>query len=201
MTIENKILLGNSIELPEEDLNDKKSDLEDQIEALHNYWFSAILNNIGDIDFKQNYLCVIIDIIEKCSFYEQREFCNTLLEKIVEIYDFEFPERIYFNDINDIKDFYYFFEFLEYNNVDFISDVWVFLSPDLSTLSIEEYCQQNSDRIINEIEEQIKSHSLNQLIHIFLRTYIKDNIVSWFSKSSVRIRSLIILKILETRKG
>lgn len=200
MTIENKILLGNSIELPEMDPNDKKNDIEDRVSALHNYWFVSILNNINTDDFKQNYLCVINDIIEECSLEDQREFCNVMLEKIIEIYDFEFPEKISLNNIDEIKDLYYFFEFIEYNYSEFISNVWLSLNIDLSIFNINGYYTENDIQIINGIENEIETSNLNQLIKIFLRTYDKDKILLWFIKSSIKIKSYIKMKYLESRK-
>ncbi len=193
---ENKILLGNSIPIPEIDTD---NELEDQIDSLHSYWFAIILNSINTNNFKQNYLCVINDIINNCSFEEQKEFCNKILEKISEIYNFEFPEIINFNNTL-IKDFYYFLEFLEYNYDKFILNIWIFLSiKNIKKLSIEEYCKQNSDQIIKKIEEQIGSNFFNWFIITFLRTYNKDELMNWFLKSSQKIKTIIKLKFLKMK--
>lgn len=200
MTITNKILLGNSIPLPEEDLDDKKSDMEDQISALHNYWFASILNNIGEYEFKQNYLSSINEIINKCSIEDQREFCNEILKKIVEIYNFEFPDKIDLNSTNDIKVFYDFLEFLEYDYNNFISNVWLSLNINLLTINFKNYVI-NNNQIINSIEQEIKTIDVNQIIKIFLRTYDKDNILLWFIQSSIKIESFIKMKYLEFKKG
>jgi len=193
---ENKILLGNSIPIPEIDTD---NELEDQIDSLHSYWFAIILNSINTNNFKQNYLCVINDIINNCSFEEQKEFCNKILEKISEIYNFEFPEIINFNNTL-IKDFYYFLEFLEYNYDKFILNISIFLSiKNIKKLSIEEYCKQNSDQIIKKIEEQIGSNFFNWFIITFLRTYNKDELMNWFLKSSQKIKTIIKLKFLKMK--
>jgi len=191
---ENKTLLGNSISLPEMDEEE-----HDQESVLHDYWFLTIYNCIGKFDFKQNYLVVKNDILDSCSTEDQSLFCYKLLDRITEVYGWEFPENLEINTIESIKEFYSFLEFLEYDHEKFLCDVWVFLDPDLTNTTIDDFCKESIKSIISEIEEQIDANSFNELITIFLRTYNKEGILEWFSIMSNKIRSSILIRILEAR--
>ncbi len=195
--IDNKILLGNSIPMPEADMDDNESEINDEVEALHCYWYNVMLDNLGIKDFKPNYLSVKNQILNECSLNDQRELCKRILQKIKLIYGFVFYKTIDFNNPDEIQEFFDFIEFLEYDNEKFITDVWMFLDTNLSGLSIEEFCKRNSNQIINEIEEQIDSNSFNELITIFLRTYNKSNIIEWFLKKSEDNKTTILLRMME----
>lgn len=207
--IYDRILLGNSVPVPEEDSDDVKSDIdfqsriytggvENQEDALREYWFITVLNNIGTSEFKQNYLSVISDIKSECSIREQVLLCEKILERVEEVYEFVFPRVLQLYDLNDIQNVYDFIEFLEYKYEDFIIPVWKFLDVDLKKVNIGEYCGVNVGKIIREIEEQTKVHMLPVLVKQFLRVCGKDELISWFSNISENSKTLLILKTLKS---
>jgi hypothetical protein len=194
-----KILMANSIRLPEEDLDDRmvKSQygLPTEEDALRDYYFQTIIGNIGKEDFKENYLAVMHEIRQEYSMEDQRDLCFGIIKKIEEVYDFSFSTEIALDTVKQIFDIYEFIEFLEYKHEVFISDIWKDLKPDLSKTDLEKYIEQNQDKIINEIENQLKSKDLSELISDFLRTNNKENIIEWFTKKSKPLLVLIRIKI------
>jgi hypothetical protein len=194
-----KILMANSIRLPEEDLDDRmvKSQygLPTEEDALRDYYFQTIIGNIGKEDFKENYLAVMHEIRQEYSMEDQRNLCFGIIKKIEEVYDFSFSTEIALDTVKQIFDIYEFIEFLEYKHEIFISDIWKDLKPDLSKTDLEKYIEQNQDKIINEIENQLKSKDLSELISDFLRTNNKENIIEWFTKKSKPLLVLIRIKI------
>lgn len=207
--IYDRTLLGNSVPLPEEDSDDVKSDIdfqsriytggiENQEDALREYWFITVLNSIGTSEFKQNYLSVISDIKSECSIREQVLFCEKILERVEEVYEFVFPRVLKLYDLNDIQNVYDFIEFLEYKYEDLIIVVWKFLDVNLRKINIGEYCRAHVGKVIIEIEEQIKVHVLPVLAEQFLRACGKDELIRWFSNISENSKALLILEILKS---
>jgi hypothetical protein len=194
-----KILMANSIPLPEQDLDDEmvksKYGLPTEEAALRDYYFQTIIGNIGNEDFKENYLTVIQEIRKEYDMGEQRDLCFGIIKKIEEVYDFSFSREVELDTVEQIYNTYDCIEFIEYKHEDFISDVWKGLKPDLSRTDFGKYIEQNQDKILNEIENQTKSKDFSELISDFLRTNNKENIIDWFSKKSKRLIVLIRIKI------
>jgi hypothetical protein len=194
-----KILMANSIQLPEEDLDERivksKYGLPTEEDALKGYYFQTIIGNIGQPDFKENYLVVIHEIRQEYTIEEQRELCFGIIKKIEEVYDFSFSREVDLTSVNQIFGIYDFIEFIEYKHESFISDVWRSLNPDLSKTDLGKYIEQNEDKIINEIENQLNSYDLSEMISDFLRTNNKENIIEWFTKKSKLLIVLIRIKI------
>ena len=90
-----------------------------------------------------------------------------------------------------------FIEFIEYDHENFIIEVWTFLNPETNSFQVEKYCEQNKIKIISEIEEQLSSREFNWMIADFLRTYNKEDITAWFCEKSKRLRSAILLKLIQ----
>ncbi len=191
-----KVLLGNSIEEREVDYDD--ADVASELgypveeEALKEYYYVIITDNIGQPDFREHYLSAI-RFAQQYPVESQQVLANSILEQIQKIYDFE-PSRnftpINYDEINEV---YKFIEFLEYDNEDFIVEIWSFLKPEVNSLQLEKYCEQNKHKIIFEIEEQLDSRFFPWLIADFLRTNNKENIIEWFCEKSINLRSLILL--------
>jgi hypothetical protein len=123
-----------------------------------------------------------------------------MLDKIFEVYDFQFPTTQDVVSDSDIARVLQFIEFLEYDNVLFLSLVWEMLKADIMEVDIEAFCKRNENIIINEVEEQLETHHQGELISIFLRTYYKENFIEWFIIQSERSKAFIKLEILE-REG
>jgi len=159
-----------------------------------------IRDSIGTPEFKETWL-VLKDYIQFESEKLQQNFSEQTLYKISEVYDFEFSEKLSLETQYDLDLYYQFLEFLEYNNANFISQVWNFLGPkNLMKLDIEKFCNSNDKKIIKEIDEQIETHPQSKMIDLFLRTYYKEKIIKWFIKNSETFKVEITISILE-REG
>jgi len=183
------ILLGTSFVDQEADENTQEDNDKVVNEAIYKSRSLDIINSIGTYEFKNIYRNLINDIKIQ-SIGVQKLFFNSVLEKISEVYDFEFPENIDLYTQNDLNNMYSFLKFLEYDNVDFISSVWKFLGIDIMTIDIKKYCFENKMKLILEIEDQIETHELNEIIILFLRTYYK--ITEWFNLNTHKSKYEII---------
>ncbi len=194
-TNEIKLLLGNSIEEAEIDMDNKneKNDFPYQESALEDYYTSIIINNIGKEEFKENYL------IAKNKFivYPTKvkiKLSNYIINQINKIYDFELPNYLYPVNLEEINLLLEFLEFLEYDNRQFITEIWYHL--DIKKIpNIEKICIEKIDKIILEIEEQLEIQHFSKLITYFLRTYTKDKLIKWFCKKSKKLKTVILLTI------
>ena len=197
-----KVLLGNSIEEPEVDYDDDKVQSETgypvEESALKQFYFVTVVNNIAKPDFKSNYLSVI-NQIKGYSSHDQRLFSFSILQKMIERYDFEFSINFIPDSQDDINELYNFIEFVEYNHEKFITDIWKNLKPDFKILNLQDFCEQNSQKILNEIEEQLESHYYSKLIADFLRTYNKDKLIEWFCEKSKNLYTSILLSLREEK--
>ena len=195
-----KVMLGNSIREPEVDYDDAEvaSQLRYPVEeeALREYYDVTIVDKIGKPDFKEHYLSASIHT-KRFKIEAQQLLVNSIMNQIKEVYDY-IPSVIHDVDsYESINEVYKFIEFIEYNHEDFIVEVWSFLKPDVNSFQVEKYCEQNSVKIISEIEEQLKSQYFSWLITDFLRTYNKNNIIHWFCEKSKNVRGLILLNLIE----
>jgi ferredoxin len=126
--------------------------------------------------------------VKKYSIKNQQMLAKEILNKINEIYDFEFSTIVDYNTEDDINEIYNFLTFLEFDNEKFLLSIWKYLDIGLSN------CIENGDKIIYEIEENLKSKYYSKLIIEFLRTNNKSNLVEWFCRNSQKIRSLILIE-------
>jgi hypothetical protein len=194
LTMDNlKILIGHSVsplEMDDEDLEGQQEDASLQYDVLE------LVDAIGEPDFKEMYIS-IINNITPLPIPMQRVICQKILTKVNEVYEYEFlphPELEHQLSMNNV---YQLIEFLNYDNISFFGDVWKFLKVDLRNLDLETFCSRNGDKIISEVEEQIESRDLSELITIFLRTYNKDGMINWFRTITEKNRMMIVLKIME----
>jgi hypothetical protein len=199
----NELLIGNSIPLPgpgdgPEFNNYSEGLIEQDQYAIYTSTKDALINNLGTEKFKNLWQSLNDDI--KFNTHErQRIFSEQILDKIGEVYDFQFPTNISLETEYEMKDFYKFLEFLEYDNIEFISSVWRFVKPvNLMRFDIEKFCNENKQKIIDEIEEQVDAHPQTELITIFSRTYYKDGMINWFIKNTKRSKIDITINIFES---
>jgi hypothetical protein len=192
-------LLGKSIREPGRDYDDEIVNSEYGVpaaeDALKLYYLQSITNSIGKEDFREEYLASVKYVMEY-EVEDLRSFTETILEQIILIYDFEFPYKLDFNTKDQINELLKFLAFIEFDNEDFITTTWKYLNPDVNSLQIEKFCEQNADKIVLEIDEQVDSHDFSGMIAIFLRTYIKDKLVEWFCNRSKNLRTSILIKLL-----
>lgn len=187
-----RIFLGSLFPLYEVE-EDFDRDIEK--EASLRYDLLNIVNSVGTDDFKDCYL-MSIDSIKDSPVGVQQVFCNELLEKVREIYDYEFPVKLDFSE-STILDFYKFIEFVEFDYLDFLSKLWRIMNQDLKSLDVVDFCRSNSFEIVKEVDDIVETSSFAKLVSTFLRTYLKDNLVEFIIKKTVKDRMLIVLEIKE----
>jgi len=192
-----KAFIEAMVAYPEMDDDERMDEFED--DAIYKSSSIDLQDNLSDSDFKFVYPILIEDILT-ATFDNRRIFCQKMLNKIEEVYDYKFPETPDFDTELALVNCLEFIRFLEYDNILFISFVWQHLNVKLLNLDIESYCKRNSLKIIKETEEQLESHEQNELISIFLRTYYKEKFIEWFIRESERSKTPILLEILE-REG
>jgi len=160
------------------------------------YDLLEFLHAIGKDEFKEIYQNFITDIRLR-PFEAQQVLCQHILKKVLEIYDFEFPERVELENQYHFDEVYNLIKFLEFNHVEFIGDVWKYLKVDPRGVNIEQYCYDNGNQLVEAITNQIETYDSEQLFAIFLRTYIKDKLIEWFIRASEKNKSLISLRMIE----
>lgn len=192
-----KAFIEAMVAYPEMDDDERMDEFED--DAIYQSSSIDLQDNVGDPEFKFVYPILIEDIL-LATFDNQRIFCQKMLKKIEEVYDYRFPETPDFDTNMSITNGTDFIKFLEYDNILFLSFVWQHLNAKLLNLDIESYCKRNSDKIIKEVDEQLESHEQSELISIFLRTYYKEKFIEWFIRETERSKTSILLEILE-REG
>jgi len=163
-----------------------------------NYIMLSIIESIGKDDFKNVYWCEINNIKSQ-DIPTQRIFCERVLTKVFEIYEF-LPENVFLDSNTDMNNVYSFIEFLEFDSLDFITGIWKFFDIDLRKINIDEFCKLRSNEIIREFEEQINFYVLSRMTTDFLRTYNKDSLINWFIKMSRKMKFDILLNIERRKK-
>jgi len=181
-------------EMDDQEEMDKSEDL-----GVYNYARINIQDDVGNPQFKDTYLNLMPEINAQ-SFERRRIFCQKMLDKIFDVYDFQFSERFDITSDVAIDKVLEFIEFLEYDNVLFLSLVWEMLKADIMEIDIAAMCKSRQNIIIKEVEEQLETHDQGELISLFLRTYYKEKFIQWFIRESERSKVLIKLEILE-REG
>lgn len=202
-SIGQRILTGNTIQLPEYDDDDDSSGAESgrdvDEDAQIQYMFQIILGSIGTDEFKQSFLSNIETIKETCTYAEQRRLCEHILYKIKEVYDYESPINIEFESDLDIWSVYNFISFLEYNHKNFLIGVWRELDPDLKLFEVEVECKLKEDKVISLIENMTKNNHYPKTIELYLRTNSKENLLKWFTKISIKEKNYIKFELLKNQ--
>jgi hypothetical protein len=188
-----EMLAGMSLPLPEQDdpdqvlLNNSASSEYDGME---------LISSIGTPEFKETYDMVINGLKQQDIIY-QRGLCRRILDKVKSVYDYSFLPYPNLDSQVDMNDVYDLIKFLNYDHIDFLADIWRYLETDLKTIDVKLFSYQNADRIVSELEDQINSRDLSKLVSLFLRTYIKDDLIGWFVDATEKNRMLIYLRILQ----
>lgn len=184
------ILLGTSFPLPEVD-DEENDDAPER--AFNTYNCLEITNNIGKEDFKEIFQYSIIEII-KLDLKDQIIFCENILQKIEEVYDFLFPFKLEIYDLDRVDKIYHFLEFLEYDHIDFLALVWKKIRVDIRQADLNQY---KNEKLIKAVEEVAKENKFSKLINVFLITYEKEKMLDFIVEKTERSRMLVYLKIME----
>ena len=177
--------ISNLVEPPEFDADEEQ--LEQNYEkALYETSKIEIIDSVGTSDFQDVWL-TLKDDIQFETIKLQRIFSEQILDKMFEVYDFSFPDKILLETQYELDDFYQFLQFFEYESTEFLIYVWRFLGPkNLMTLGVESFCKDKDDLIIKEIGEQLELHPQPKLIDLFLRSFYKEKMIEWFIKNSIQ---------------
>ena len=188
-----KALLGGSLPLYEVE-EDFDRDITE--EASLKYDMMSVISAIGTDDFKSTYVVLMSHIAEQ-SIEIQRPFCYELATKVEQIYRYDFPVNLDFIGEYSVSDFYKFLEFLEFDYIDFLSKLWKLLPVSLKTIDIASYCNSEYKLVISRVEQVVQSEIFSKLVSIFLRTYMKEDMIKFIIEKSSKDRMLIFLKIQE----
>ncbi len=184
--------------LPTELLDDDNDQIQSEVvgDKIIQFECLEIVNGIGKTNFKETYLN-FIDDVKSQSINNQRVLCQHLIKKIEEIYKFDFPENIPINDTLDIQNFYKLIEFLEFDNIDFL--VEIFKNFKINFLDVlSKFIDENK----NEITKNIKSYNDELLPEIFinLKNTLEDEILIYIvSKMIYKNKRLVSNEILIRR--
>lgn len=184
-------LIGNSIQLMEVD--DEEFDY-DSITIKSD--INDLVNNFGKEDFKDIFLNLNNEI-NMMNFENKRELCRKLTEKVYEVYNFEFPKKLDFDNERDVDNFLKFIKFLEFDYINEISLIITNLNIDLLKKDISLFLKQNLDNIISKIDFLINSNTFSMLISEFFRTNNKNNIINFLKSKFEKDKMIIILKMME----
>jgi hypothetical protein len=190
-----KILLGNSMPLPEEDRDQWGYEYETEEDALHSYYLQTVLGAIGTNHFKESYN-TFINRIKQLELKTQIELANAIIDKIRLRHNFEFFTTVDILSQHDVNTVYELIEFIEYDHEAFIVRIWKLLKPKIENIKIRDYCLRNWNKIIKEIEDQIDSYDFNWMISEFLGTNNKISMIKWFCEKSENLYTLIKLNLI-----
>ena len=186
-----KILIGESIPLDEVD--DEESNLEYMIpEAEIAADFATIINYFGTEEFKGLYLNLHNEI-RSLDLEKQRELCEKLVNKISDIFTFDFFPQLTFDNENDIEDFLKFIEFIEFDYIDFLSEIIGGLDLTLLKKDMNSFLTLNWE----ELSSRINSYQKNEIISKFLRTNNKEGLYEFIRSRLEKDKMLAILNSLE----
>lgn len=184
-----KTLIGMSIPLDEVD--DEESNLDVIIpEAEINADFLSLIESFGTDEFKPLYLN-LYHTIRDWDLEIRREFCEKLVEKIYDIYEFEFIPNLVFVDENVIEDFLKLIEFLNYDYLDFLTKIISGLDLILLKKDLDSFLKENWKYL------KISSYQSNEIISKFIRTNNKRSLYSFLKEKLEKDKMLVILTILE----
>jgi len=167
------------------------SDMYDLLE-IHSYF--------GTPNFKSIYLSSINDIKEQ-NVKNQATLCLRLLDKIFELYEFEFPQTPILNSQQDLNRVYELIEFLEFDNENFLVSVWdSFGKKNIVSLDLDIFFYGNKVNIL-KLLEQITNNSLlydqNSLVNEFLNSCHKEALIKIFIKMTSRMRVEITSQLMK----
>lgn len=190
-----EILYGGSITLPEMDNDQETEDLQ-TLEAIYESSTYDILAQMNKETFGDTYNILKGDITSMTEL-QQQIFIEKYLDRMIDVYEFQFAQNPIYNTSETLQDFFKFIEFVEFDNITFLKYVWRYLD-DILEVNISEYVKLNWKIVIEEITNQANLLiTLNENISEFLRTYDKDGILDWFINRSERNKYEIYAENLE----
>jgi hypothetical protein len=192
-----KMLIGDSTPLMEVD-DEESSSLNDELitDAEINADFVDLVDHVGKEEFKEIFLNLYDELI-LIDIENQRYLCEQLLNKISEIYEFEFTPLITFDDETDIKIFFKFISFLEFDYIDFFAKVISGLELDILKKDVNLFLTMNWNTISNLLVTISEKEINSELISNFFRTYNREGTYEFMRSRLDKDKMLVILKVME----
>jgi len=196
MTDKSVEILVAGLVTPEEIDNYQEDEDRRILFAIYESSTFDILDSMNKESFFNTY-SVLKDDILSMSYTMQKIFIDKYLDKMVEVYEYEFSPTPLYDTKDTLMEMFEFIEFVEYDNLTFLKYVWKYLD-DIITVDIDKYVQENSQIIVDEITNQANLLvTLTENVSEFLRTYNKESILEWFSNRSKRNKINIYSENLE----
>ena len=158
-----------------------------QTEAI----FIDVIEAIGEEDFKHVFTNVISDI-RKTPIKKQIELCYRIIDKINEVYNFEFYREVDIKNESQVEDIYSLVSFIEFNNIDFLERLLDGFVIDIMKLDVPNFLNDNW----KDLEKRIYSLPTIGFISSFLRTNTKDNVISFLLKEIEKSKTELAIRFL-----
>lgn len=178
------------------DDDDDKTNSDFVDDALTQYEFIDLIETIGTLNFKETYFN-IIDSIKNQSIENQKILCNHIIDKVQEVYNFDFPEKININGLSDINQIYDFIKFLEFDNIELFINVLREYNVDFHIIDVKDFCLENRDKIINKIElhgKELIDPIFYNLVITLMNDILIEVIIKMIAKNSNVISNEIKIK-------
>lgn len=155
--MENILFKALIIPEPEDDDETMPDVIQRFIEASD---IDDILSNIGNIEFKDIFLN-LFDNIRLLSIEKQIFLCLNIIDKIKEIYQFEFPDKIQITNEDELNKIYNFIRFIEFNYDEFFVELFISMNIKLYKIfDIDKYIRENINFILEHIGVIIKNNKI-----------------------------------------
>jgi len=188
LAIKTLLLYSNPLNEVETDEDDTDRSFENaQTEAI----FIDVIEAIGEEDFKHVFTNVISDI-RKAPIKKQIELCYRIIDKINEVYNFEFYREVDIKNESQVEDIYSLVSFIEFNNIDFLEKLLDGFVIDIMKLDIPNFLNDNW----KDLEKRIYSLPTIGFISAFLRTNTKDNVISFLLKEIEKSKTELAVRFL-----
>lgn len=188
-----KVLIANSEALPEtEDEYDGKDEIIENAEEKADLVY--FLESIGSDNFEYIY-SNLINTIRNIEVKTQIGFCYNIIDKIKEVYNFEFLRKIDLFSQSDCEEVYKLIAFLEFDNVDFFTNLLFGIVENLRNELIRIVIDKNWI----QIEGRMLKEQLSWLIVLFLRTNNKSDLIDFFVSKINQRKMIITMKLYERR--
>lgn len=188
-----KVLLAYSEPLPE---------MEDEYDGMDGLINDAEMRSvivefiaaIGTERFEYMY-SNLINVIRLLDISDQVSLCSGIINKIKDVYNFEFLQQIDLYTQAECEDVYKLIAFLEFDHIDFFTDLLEGIVEDLRKEPIRIIIDQNWI----QIESRILKENLSRLIMFFLRTNNKSDLIDFFVSKINQSKVIITMKLFERR--
>jgi hypothetical protein len=190
-----EILIAGILTPDEMDNYEEDEDLRTLI-AIYESSSYDILDSMNKETFYNTYSVLKSDILSMSNIHK-RIFLGKYLDKMEEVYGYQFPENPVYDTDETIAEMFKFIEFVEYDNLTLLRYVWKYLD-DILKVDIDKYVQENGKTIIDELTNQSNLLvTLTENVSVFLRTYNKAEMLEWFIDRSKRNKINIYSENLE----